>query len=108
MTLGTTLDLLYLVSAVAILWVAAMLAWMLCEAALLLRKANRTAKTIHAKVEWLEKTIEGIGERLEHSSAAISAVTTGGKAIASFIRARQKAMEDDEDEGWGKKKKKKR
>jgi len=109
MTLGTTLDLLYLVIAVAILWVAAMVTWMIFEAALILRKVNRTAKTIQSKVEWLEKTIAGIGERLENSSAAISAVTNGGRAIASFIKARQQAMEDDEStSGWGRKKKKRK
>ncbi len=107
MNLTTTQDLLYLVSAVAILWVAAMLTWMLCEAALFMRKINRTASRIQAKLEWLEKTIAGIGERLENSSAAINALTTGGKAVASYIRARQKAMEEDDGGGlWGKKKKK--
>ncbi len=98
MTLGTTLDLLYVVIAVAVLWVGAMLAWLLCEAAMFFRKVNRTANRVQAKVEWLEKTIAGIGERLESSATAINALKLGGKAVASFIRARQAAMEDDDDE----------
>jgi hypothetical protein len=106
MTLGSTLDLLYIVIAIAVLWVAAMLTWLLCEAAMLLRKVNRTASRVEAKVKWLEETIAGIGERLENSATAINALKLGGKAVASFIKARQAAMEDDDDRGWGKKRRK--
>lgn len=109
MTTGTTLDLLYLVSAIAVLWVAAMLTWLLCEAAFFMRKVNRTASKIQAKVEWLEKTIAGIGERLENSAVAINALSKGGKMIANYIRERRAERDEEEDEDrWGKKKKKKR
>lgn len=98
MTLSNTLDLLYLIIGVAVLWVAAMLTWLLFEAAFVLRNVNRGFKIVRKKVEWIGETIEGIGDRLESSSSYISAIAQGGKAVAEFIRDRKKNMEDDEDD----------
>lgn len=98
MTLTSTLDLLYLIIGVAVLWVAAMLAWLLFEAALAMRNVNRGFKIVRKKVEWIGDTIEGIGERLESSSSYINAIAQGGKAVAEFIRERKRAHEDDEED----------
>ena len=98
MTLSNTLDLLYLIIGVAVLWVGAMLTWLLFEAAFVLRNVNRGFKIVRKKVEWIGETIEGIGDRLESSSSYISAIAQGGKAVAEFIRDRKRNMEDDEDE----------
>jgi hypothetical protein len=98
MTLNNTLDLLYLIIGVAVLWVAAMLTWLLFEAAIILRNVNRGFKAVRKKVEWIGETIEGIGDRLESSSSYINAIAQGGKAVAEFIRDRKHAHEDDEDE----------
>lgn len=93
----STLDLLYLVIAIAVLWVAGMLTWLLFEAALALRKTNRIITSVHKKVLWLEETIAGIGDRLESSASYIGAITKSGKAIATFLKKR-KAMRDWDDE----------
>jgi hypothetical protein len=98
MILSNTLDLLYLIIGVAVLWVAAMLTWLLFEAAFILRNVNRGFKAVRKKVEWIGETIEGIGDRLESSSSYINAIAQGGKAVAEFIRDRKKSMDDDEDE----------
>jgi hypothetical protein len=98
MTLDSTLDLLYLVIAIAVLWVAAMLTWLLFEAALAMRNANRIMKSVHKKVLWLEDTIMGIGERLQSSASYLGAAAKGGKMIASFIRERRRSRDADEDE----------
>lgn len=99
MILDSTLDLLYLVIAIAVLWVAAMLTWLLFEAALAMRNANRMIKNIQKKVVWLEQTILGIGERLESSASYFGAAAKGGKMLASFIKNRKASCcEDDEEE----------
>lgn len=108
MTLDSTLDLLFLVIAVSVLWVAAMLTWLLFEAALAMRNANRMIKNIQRKVIWLEETISGIGERLESSASYFGAAAKGGKMLASFIKSRQEDMDDDEDRPRRKRKAKKR
>ena len=94
----STLGLLYLTLAIAVLWIAAMITWLLFEAALALRNANRIIKSIQKKVTWLEETIKGIGERLESSASYIGAAAKGGKAIASFLRERRDWDEEEEEE----------
>lgn len=111
MTLTNTLDLLYLIIGIAILWVAAMLTWLLFEAAFILRNVNRGFKIVRKKVEWIGETIEGIGDRLESSSSYINAIAQGGKAVAEFIRERKKSHEEedeDEDEDEAPRRKKRR
>ena len=99
MTFTSTLDLLYLVIAIAVLWVAAMLTWMLFEAAIAMRRANRFMKSVQEKAVWVEKKILNIGDRLESSSSYINAIAKGGRALAEYMRARhQDDDEDDEDE----------
>jgi hypothetical protein len=98
MTLDSTLDLLYLVISIAVLWVAAMLTWLLFEAALAMRNANRMIRVVQKKVLWLERTIADIGERLESSAGYLGAAAKGGKMIASFIRERKRSRDSDEDE----------
>jgi Flp pilus assembly protein CpaB len=98
MTFTSTLDLLYLVIAIAVLWVAAMLTWMLFEAAIAMRRANRFMKCVQEKAVWVEKKILNIGDRLESSSSYINAIAKGGRALAEFLRSRKQDMEDDEDE----------
>ena len=98
MNFTSTLDLLYLVIAIAVLWVAAMLTWLLFEAALALRNANRFMAIVHKKAMWIEKKFGGIGERLESSSAYISAIAKGGKMVADYMKERRSREDDDEDE----------
>jgi hypothetical protein len=88
-----------------------MLTWLLFEAALAMRNANRMIKNIQKKVVWLEETILGIGERLESSASYFGAVAKGGKMLASFIKDRKASCceddeEDEEEERPSRKKKK--
>lgn len=98
MTFTSTLDLLYLVIAIAVLWVAAMLTWMLFEAAIAMRRANRFMKSVQEKAVWVEKKILNIGDRLESSSSYINAIAKGGRALADYMQSRHREDEDDEDE----------
>jgi len=107
MTIDSTLDLLYLVISIGVLWVAAMLTWLLFEAALAMRNANRMIKNIQRKVIWLEETIAGIGERLESSASYFGAAAKGGKMLASFIKSRRDAEEEDDEEEEPRRRKKK-
>ncbi|MBD3250989.1 hypothetical protein GF380_00720 [Candidatus Uhrbacteria bacterium] len=96
LTLASTLDLLYLCLAIAVLWIAGMLTWLLFEVAMAAHRTNRIIRSVEAKVIWLEDTIKGIGERLESSAGTISTLMKGGKTIAKFIRDRQAAQNDDD------------
>jgi biopolymer transport protein ExbB/TolQ len=98
MTFTSTLDLLYLVIAIAVLWVAAMLTWMLFEAAIAMRRANRFMKSVQEKAMWMEKKILNIGDRLESSSSYINAIAKGGRALADYMRSRHQDDDDEEDE----------
>ncbi|MFA5129952.1 MAG: hypothetical protein WC477_03455 [Patescibacteria group bacterium] len=97
MNFTSTLDLLYLVIAIGVLWVAAMLTWLLFEAALALRHINRFMAIVHKKAMWIEKKFGGIGERLESSSTYINAIAKGGKLVADYMKERREREDDDED-----------
>lgn len=104
MSFSSTLDLLYLVIAIAVLWVAAMLTWLLFEAALALRNANRFMNAVRQKTMWIEKKFGGIGDRLESSSAYINAIAKGGKMVADYLKERHSHDDDDEDDDRPRKK----
>jgi hypothetical protein len=101
-----TLDLLYLVLAIAALWIGAMLAWLLFEAALMAHRANRVVKDALQKVRRVEQMIMRIKDRLDDSSGYLSTLAEGGKTLLGFLHDRQvksssrkrgkKSMEDDD------------
>lgn len=109
MTLDSTLDLLYLIIAISVLWIAAMLTWLFFEGALVLRNVNRTIKSIREKAQWVEKKIVGIGDKFEASSAYINTIAKGGQMIAKIIRDRKAhGWDEDEDEDERPRKRRKR
>jgi hypothetical protein len=96
MTFESTLDLLYLIISIAVLWVAAMLTWVLFEVGLAMRNTNRIIKSVQQKVLWIESMINGIGEKLESSTAYLGTIAKGGKMIAEFMKNKKESWDEDE------------
>jgi hypothetical protein len=103
-----TLALLYLVLSIAAIWVGAMLAWLLAEAAILLHQTNRVVKDTREKVGKVERAIMTIKDKLESSSGYLGMLAEGGKALMGFMKdkktskkskgRRRKNKEEDEEE----------
>ncbi|MBI4138734.1 hypothetical protein HY479_01125 [Candidatus Uhrbacteria bacterium] len=96
MTLGSTLDLLYLVLAVMVGWVTLFLCWALFELARLLRQANEVVTDARTKASRLENAIR-------HSASYLGILAAGGKAFLSMFNLRQATKKrrkktDDEEE----------
>lgn len=80
-TVLTTLDLLYLVSALAIFAVAIFLAWALCELARFFHQANRVVSQTRAGIGHVEKILQSLTQGL---------FAEGGKALMGYLQKRKK------------------
>ncbi len=108
MTLSNPLDLLYFILAIAAIWIAVMLTWLLFEAALMLRRANTVVKEAMDRLGRFERSVLSIKDRLESSASYLGAITEGGKVLMSFLhdkqvkksssKRRKKSDDDDEDD----------
>ena len=96
MTLDSTRDILFVVLAIAVGWVAVMLCWALFELATLLRKANRVVAETEQKIIRIEHGVMALKERVESSVNYLGILAEGGKAVMAMLKSRFQA--DDEDE----------
>jgi|SRR3989344_5126940 len=100
-----SLDLLYFVLAIAAVWIGALLAWLLFEAALMAHRANYAVKDVIQKVKGVERAILNIKERLESSAGYLSVLAEGGKTLMGYLHnkqeksSRKKRRKDEEEEG---------
>lgn len=80
-TILNTLDLLYIVLAIAIIWVAVFLAWALYEAARFFRQLNtvtsQTRATVGKVQEFVQNSIPGLAMQ-------------GGKALVGYLKKKKK------------------
>jgi len=90
-TLESTQDLLYLVLSIAVIWVSAMVAWLLFETAVLLRNVNRIVRNIRMKMIAIEQAVEGMKGKLAASAGYIALLAKGLGAVKNM-------MQDDDDE----------
>jgi hypothetical protein len=108
MTLDSTRDLLYLVLAIAVGWVAVFLCWALYELGKLLNQTNRMVAETEQKILRIERGVMAVKDRLESSVSYLGILAEGGKAVMSMIKNRmQDAGEEDEEEDASPKKKRK-
>jgi hypothetical protein len=80
-TILTTLDLLYLVSALAIFAVAIFLSWALCELARFFHQANRVVKQARDSIGYVENILQSLTRGL---------FAEGGKALMGYLQKRKK------------------
>ncbi|GMU25778.1 hypothetical protein KJZ71_04615 [Patescibacteria group bacterium] len=98
-TLDSTRDLLYLVLAIGVIWIAAMLTWLLFEVALLLRNANRFVGDVRRKVSRIEDALTSMRGKLESSAGYLGILAKGGKSLAKYLEHRRSDwMDEDEEE----------
>ena len=105
MTLNSTLDVLYLVLAISIGWVAIFLCWSLYEIAKLLHQTNALVTDTREKISRLERAIVAIKEKFETSANYLGAIAEGGKSLLNFLHVteekkekRRKTKKQDEEE----------
>ncbi|MFZ2804081.1 MAG: hypothetical protein WA001_02560 [Patescibacteria group bacterium] len=93
MTLNSTLDILYLVLAVVILWVGVLTCWALYEVAKMLHQANLLVTEAREKIGRIEQGVTRIKEKVESSLGFLSILGGGGKSLMSFLHAKEEKQE---------------
>ncbi len=90
MTLGNSLDLLYFVLAIGVIWIAVFMVWLLGEAAYLIHQTNRMVKDTRDKIGRFERAVLSIKDRLESSAGYLGVLAEGGKTLMSYLQTRKK------------------
>lgn len=90
-----TQDLLYLVLAIAAVWLTAFLCWALYELATLLRRSNRIVEDVECKIAHLNEAVTNFKERVEQLMGYAGFFVEGGKAVMSLLH-RDKDDEEKE------------
>jgi len=93
MTLTSTQDILYLVLAVSIAWVAVFLCWALYELAKMLHQANAVVTETREKINRVEHAVMRIKEKLESSVSYLGMLAEGGKSLLSFLHTTEEKKE---------------
>lgn len=93
MTLESTKDLLYLILAFAVAWIAVFICWGLYELARLLRQANALVTDTRERVTRVERAVLSLKERLQSSAVSLGLLVEGGKSLLSFLQARKEKRE---------------
>lgn len=78
-------DLLNVVLAVSVLWVAIFLSLALFYLILLLREAHKTVHGVREKTEKFHKALENIREKIENSAAYITLGMEGVKELVRYV-----------------------
>ncbi|MBU1348502.1 hypothetical protein KJ781_00320 [Patescibacteria group bacterium] len=95
---SSTVDILYIVLAVAAVWITVFLCWALFELATLMRRANKIVDEAKEKLSRVEKAIMSAKEKLESSAKYLGILAEGGRAAMNMFRNRQEEQEEDEEE----------
>lgn len=93
MTLETTRALLYLVLAIGALWIAAMLAWLIGEAAMMMHQVNQMVRHTREKIGRVERAVVHMKEKIESSAGYMGAIATGGKMVMDYLHQRTEKKE---------------
>ncbi|MCI0479848.1 hypothetical protein L0Y59_04855 [Candidatus Uhrbacteria bacterium] len=83
---SSTVDILYVVLAVAAVWVTVFLCWALFEIATFVRRGNRIVDEATERLIRVERAVMGAKEKLENSAKYLGIMASGGKAIAAMFR----------------------
>ncbi|MEK7084882.1 MAG: hypothetical protein AAB932_06620 [Patescibacteria group bacterium] len=86
MSVGNSLDLLYIVLALCILWFTIFLCWLLYQAARVLRNANVIIENLMRKLELISDAVEFIREKVESVSDHMGIITRfAGDLVEKFV-----------------------
>lgn len=93
MTLTSTLDILYLALAIAVVWIAGFLCWGLYEMARLMRQANEMVTDAREKISRVEKAFASIKEKIESSVNYLAVFASGWKTFLHLFESREERKE---------------
>ncbi|MFH1621118.1 MAG: hypothetical protein ABIB04_03465 [Patescibacteria group bacterium] len=99
MTLDSSVDIFYIVAAVALAWVAVFLCWMLYEIARFFHQTNIVVEETREKIGRFEQAILSIKERLESSVSYLGVLAEGGKSLMSYFHNREEKKEKKRKKG---------
>jgi len=89
MPIGTTQELFYLISAIAVFWIAGFLCWTLYEIARMVRQWNTMISETRERIGKVEQAVVAIRERLESGVNYMGVAVEGAKALISYFSKRQ-------------------
>jgi chorismate synthase len=82
----TPLEILYIVLAFCVLWVSAVVFWLLWQVASIMKRANDTMSLVHETLSKMEQAMDGIRKKFDSTGAALGAVVhTTGRAVEYFL-----------------------
>lgn len=82
----TPLEILYIVLAFCVLWISAVVFWLLWQVASIMKRANDTISLVQETLEKMETAIDGIRKKFDSTGAALGAVMhTTTKAVEYLI-----------------------
>lgn len=82
----TPLEILYIVLAFCILWISAVVFWLLWQVASILKRANDTVSLVQETLAKMEAALDGIRKKFDATGSALGAVMhTTGKAVEYLI-----------------------
>jgi len=105
----TPLEILYIVLAFCVLWISAVVFWLLWQVASILKRANDTVTLVQQTLSKMEEALDGIRQKFDHTSTALGAVVhTATRAVEYLVEKRiERAMEPKEEKPIKSKKKSK-
>ncbi len=82
----TPLEILYIVLAFCVLWISAVVFWLLWQVASIMKRANDTISLVQETLAKMEAAIDGIRKKFDTTGAALGAVVhTTGRAVEYLI-----------------------
>ena len=82
----TPLEILYIVLAFCVLWISAVVFWLLWQVASIMKRANDTISLVQETLSKMEQAIDGIRKKFDSTGAALGAVVhTTGKAVEYLL-----------------------
>ncbi len=101
----TPLEILYVVLAFCVLWISAVVFWLLWQVASILKRANDTVSLVQETLAKMEAALDGIRKKFDSTGAALGAVVhTTGKAVEYLIDKQMKKSEGSQKKSMKKKK----
>lgn len=82
----TPLEILYIVLAFCVLWISAVVFWLLWQVASILKRANDTVNLVQETLAKMEAALDGIRKKFDATGSALGAIMhTTTKAVEYLI-----------------------
>lgn len=89
--LRTSQDLLFIVIAIAVLWLTVFFSIILCYILIIIKQGAKIAKECGERFKKIDEIIGLVKEKIEHSLSSFAVLIEGIKGVADFLKARKQA-----------------